>query len=133
MEHNRKAVVGSYVRHHPGQPENRYLDSIDMARLASTTISAVRRDVPCTPFYGRLDFADSLPDRYNPNAEFFGIQGTFKDSMVLLKHGAKIQFHNWVCVLIKRLCKYQKRGIEVVDAPTIAEDFVIEVQNVSLM
>lgn len=121
MEPSRQAVVGSYVRHYPGQP--RYMQPIDMARLASTTISAVRRDVPRTPFYNRLDYADSLPDRYNPG-QFFG-RGSFMDEMVLLKHGVKIQFHNWVCVLIERLRKYQKRGIEVVDAPTIAEDFEI--------
>ena len=124
MEPNRKAVVGSYVRHHPGQPEG-YLAPIDQARLASTTISAVRRDVPRTPFYERLYFADLLPDQYNPNASLWDFHGSFQDPMVLLKHGVKIQFHNWVCVLIKRLRKYQKRGIEVVDAPTIAENFVI--------
>ena len=113
MEPSRQAVVGSYVRHHPGQP--RYIRPIDMARLASTTISAVRRDVPRTPFYGRLDYADSLPDRYN------------LDEMV-------IQFHNWVCVLIERLRKYQKRGIEVVDAPTIADDFEIrKCQQIHMM
>ena len=121
MEPSRQAIVGSYVRHHPGQP--RYMRPIDTARLASTTISAVRRDVPRTPFYGRLDYADSLPDRYDPN-QFFG-RGSFMDDMVLWKHGVKIQFHNWVCVLIERLRKYQKRGIEGVDAPMIAEDFEI--------
>ena len=47
------------------------------------------------------------------------------------KHGVKIQFHNWVCALIKRLRKYQSRGIEVVDAPTIAEDFVIKSYHIS--
>ena len=121
MEPSRQAVVGSYVRHHPGNP--RHMRPIDMARLASTTISAVRRDVPRTPFYGRLDVADSLPDRYNPdNGHGFD---NFHDDVVVLKHGVKIQFHNWVCVLIERLRKYQKRGIEVVDAPMIAEDFEI--------
>jgi hypothetical protein len=125
MEPNRKAVVGSYVRHHPGQPDDHYLEPIDLARLASTTIRAVRKDVPRTPFYEGLDFADDLPDLYDPNARVFDFSGNFSDPMVILKHGANIQFHNWVCVLIKRLRKYQKRGIEVVDAPTIAEDFVI--------
>jgi hypothetical protein len=124
MEPSRQAVVGSYVRHHPGQPH--YMPPIDMARLASTTISAVRRDVPCTPFYGRLDVADSLPDRYNPDTDDGFVHGNFHDDdMVLWKHGVKVQFHNWVCVLIERLRKYQKRGIEVVDAPMIAEDFEI--------
>jgi hypothetical protein len=133
MEPSRQAVVGSYVRHYHGQqPQPRYIQPIDMARLASTTISAVRRDVPHTPFYGRLDHADSLPDRYDPN-QFFG-RGSFMDEMVLMKHGVKIQFHNWVCVLIERLRKYQKRGIEVVDAPTIAEDFEIrKCQHIMMM
>jgi hypothetical protein len=122
MEPSRQAVVGSYVRHFPASPS--YMQPIDMARLTSTAISAVRRDVPRTTFYGRLDIADSLPDRYNPNNPHFG-RGSFMDEMVLMKHGVKIQFHNWVCVLIERLRKYQKRGIEVVNAPMIAEDFEI--------
>ena len=72
MEPNRIAVVGSYVRHHPGQPENRYeLEPIDMARLVSATISAVRREVQSTPFNRNLDFANGLPDRYNPDAHGF--------------------------------------------------------------
>lgn len=130
MEPNRIAVVGSYVRHHPGQPENRYgLEPIDMARLVSATISAMRREVQSTPFNRHLDFADRLPDRYNPNAH--GFMGSFFDPMVQSKHGVKIQFHNWVCALIKRLRKYQSRGIEVVDAPTIAEDFVIKSYHIS--
>ena len=120
MEPNRKAVVGSYVRHHPGQPK---ASTIDLARLASTTISAVRKDVPRTPFYERLDYADGLPDLYDPNASWPLMN--FHEPVVKWKHGVKLQFHNWVCVLIERLRKYQKRGIEVVDAPTIAEDFVI--------
>ena len=33
-----------------------------------------------------------------------------------------IQFHNFVVKLIKRLKKYQSRGIEVLDAPAIPED-----------
>ena len=124
MEPNRKAVVGSYVRHHPGQPDDPNLELIDLARLASTTISAVRKDVPRTPFYERLDFADDLPDLFDPYARAFDFSGNFSDPMVILKHGANIQFHNWVCVLIERLRKYQKRGIEVVDAPTIAKEIV---------
>ena len=123
MEPNRKAVVGSYVRHHPGEPEGRYIEPIDLARLASTTISAVRKDVPCTPFYGQLDFADSLPDLYDVDDDDDLMN--FHEPVVKWKYGLKAQFHNWVCVLIKRLRKYQKRGIEVVDVPTIAEDFVI--------
>jgi hypothetical protein len=132
MEPNRSAVIGSYVRHHR-EPENRRnLEVIDLSRLASTTIRAVRRDVPSAPFYGRLDIADKLPDCYNPNAEFWDHQGTFlNDSFVQMKHGAPIQFHNWCCKLIRRLRKYNHRGIEVVDAPSIPESFRDDVYNIS--
>jgi hypothetical protein len=95
MEPYRRAVVGSYVTHHR-KPEA-YCESIEFSRLASSTISAVRRDVPNTPFYRRLDIADRLPDRYNPNADILDLQGTFQDPTVLMKHGAPIQFHNWCC------------------------------------
>jgi hypothetical protein len=127
MEPNRQAVVGSYTTHYR-EPEGyleRKLDPIEFSRLASSTISAVRRDVPNSPFYRLLRVADWLPDRYNPNADIFDLQGTFQDPLVKLKHGAPIQFHNWCCKLVLRLRKYQKRGIEVVDAPTIADDFRI--------
>ena len=39
MESNRRAVVGSYVRHHHGEG---LLEQIDLSRLASATIRAVR-------------------------------------------------------------------------------------------
>lgn len=125
MEPNRRAVVGSYVKHHR-QPD--YLTPIEYSRLASSTIRAVRRDVPNTPFYRLLDIAATLPDRYNPDAEeaLFAFRGSFQDPVVQAKWGPPIQFHNWCCALIKRLCKYQKRGIEVVDAPTIPDDFTID-------
>jgi len=125
MEPNRRAVVGSYVKHHQ-EPENYYsMQPIELSRLASTTISAVRRDVPNAPFYRLLDVAAALPDRYNPNATLWARRGTFYDSVVISKWAPPIQFNNWCCALIKRLQKYQKRGIEVVDAPTIADDFRI--------
>lgn len=128
MEPNRRAVIESYVRHHreSGGPRR---DPIVASRLTNATISAVRRDVPNTPFYERLDISDRISDRYNPNASFWDTgspRGTLQDPMVQMKHGARIQFHNWCCKLINRLRKYQKRGIEVVDAPTIAEDFHIK-------
>ena len=134
MEPNRRAVVGSYVTHHR-EPDDLYsMRAIELSRLASSTIRAVRRDVPNAPFYRLLDVADRLPDRYNPNAtlSIYNIsrQGTFQDPMVLKKHGAQIQFHNWCRKLVERLRKYQKRGIDVVDAPTIAEDFRISIYNI---
>ena len=35
-------------------------------------------------------------------------------------------FHNWIRKLILRLKKYQARGIEVIGAPAIGEDFEID-------
>lgn len=124
MEANRRAVVSSYVKHHRA-PEERCM-GMDSSLLASRTIRAVRKDVPNAPFYRLLDVAAALPDRYNPNASFWDRRGTFRnDSVVQAKWAPPVQFHNWCCALIKRLRKYQKRGIDVVDAPTIADDFRI--------
>eukprot|EP00986_Skeletonema_menzelii_P009040 scaffold4012_cov127-Skeletonema_menzelii.AAC.2 len=123
METNRRAVVSSYVKHHR-EPENFYPDDrMDYSRLASNTIRAVRRDVPNAPFYRLLDIAEALPDRYNPNAGFLARRGTIRDPAVLAKWGPPVQFHNWCCALIKRLRKYQKRGIDIVGAPSIVDDF----------
>ena len=126
MEPNRRAVVGSYVTHHR-EPDDLYsMRAIELSRLASSTIRAVRRDVPNAPFYRLLDVAAALPDRYNPNAEPWDMRGSFtNDSVVQAKFAPSVQFHNWCRKLIERLRKYQKRGIDVVDAPTIADDFQI--------
>jgi len=124
METNRRAVVGSYVTHYR-QPENRYRGdrgAVEFSRNASAIINAVRRDVPNTPFYKQLDLANMLPDLYNPNDRMFDLD-LVQDPIVKVKYGSSIQFHNWCCKLIDRLRKYQQRGIEVVDAPTIAENF----------
>jgi len=126
MEPNRSAVVGSYVKHHR-EPEDRYrLEAIELSRLTSSTIRAVRKEVPKTPFYRLLDVAEALPDTYDPNADFgWSTRGTFYDPIVKAKHGAPVQFHNWCVKLIGRLEKYQKRGIEVVNKPVIPEGFRI--------
>ena len=127
MESNRRAVVGSYVKHHRQPDEHTFISPMEYSRLASNTIRAVRRDIPSTPFYRLLDIAAALPDRYNPNAErWFDFHGTFQDPVVQAKWCPPIQFHNWCCALIQRLRKYQKRGIEVVDAPSISDDFTID-------
>jgi hypothetical protein len=63
-----------------------------------------------------------LPDLYNPNDRMFDLD-LVQDPIVKVKYGSSIQFHNWCCKLIDRLRKYQQRGIEVVDAPTIADNF----------
>ena len=126
MESNRRAVVGSYVTYHR-EPENRYsMSAIELSKLVSGTIRAVRRDVPNAPFYRLLDVAAALPDRYNPRARPWDMGGSMYDAVVQAKWAPPIQFHNWCCKLIDRLRKYQQRGIDVVDAPTIADDFRIE-------
>mmetsp|Transcript_11748 Transcript_11748/g.18017 ORF Transcript_11748/g.18017 Transcript_11748/m.18017 type:complete len:350 (-) Transcript_11748:1044-2093(-) len=133
MEANRRAVVSSYVKHHrEPEPEDRYsMSAMDSSMLASGTIRAVRREVPNAPFYRLLDVAAALPDRYNPNASIWDGRGTFmNDSVVQAKWAPPIQFHNWCCALIRRLRKYQKRGIDIVDAPTIADDFSINRYNI---
>ncbi|KAL7541679.1 hypothetical protein ACHAXR_011125 [Thalassiosira sp. AJA248-18] len=117
MEPNRRAVVSSYVKHF--KPVKQYsLEPIAQSVHASSTIKAVRQDVPNAPFYSLLDIAESLPDRFDPGA-MFG-HGTFLgDPLVQAKYGAPIQFHNFTRKLINRLRKYQQRGIEVVDAPAV--------------
>jgi len=123
MESNRRAVVGSYVTYHR-EPENRYsMSAIELSKLVSGTIRAVRRDVPNAPFYRLLDVAAALPDRYNPRARPWDMGGSMYDAVVQAKWAPPIQFHNWCCKLIDRLRKYQQRGIEVVDAPTIADEY----------
>ena len=122
MEANRRAVVSSYVKHHR-EPEDRY--SMNLPLLASRTISAVRRDVPNTPFYRLLDVAAALPDLF-PNSSIWDREwrdAIMVEPIVQAKLAPPIQFHNWCCALIRRLRKYQKRGIDVVDAPMIADDF----------
>eukprot|EP00986_Skeletonema_menzelii_P018172 scaffold25965_cov57-Skeletonema_menzelii.AAC.1 len=46
MESNRRAVVGSYVRHHHGEGR---LEPIDFSRLASATIRAVKTEMLHNP------------------------------------------------------------------------------------
>ena len=134
MEPNRRAIVESYVRHFPPGQSKRYLDLMTESAVASNTIKKVRKDVPNTPFYKQLDIADGLPDRYNPNwqSEFghplqphFGRGPLDMDPMVQVKYGSPVLFHNWTVKLINRLRKYQHRGIEVIDAPTIGDDVQI--------
>lgn len=134
MEPNRRAVVESYVRHFKSPGEKR-LGPIEQSRLASTAIEALRKDVPVSPFYHQLDFAARLPDRYT-GAEFGDDwddphKGTLYDTMVQAKYGASISFHNWIRKLITRLHKYQKRGIEVVGAPSIGDDVCIDYFSIS--
>jgi len=120
MEPKRRAVVSSYAAHF-SPPANKYLSGAEASTHTSAVIRKVRVDVRSTPFYGLLDLAASLPNRYDPDA-FFGRGSINNDPIVQVKVGANIQFHNFVVKLIKRLKKYQSRGIEVLDAPAIADD-----------
>ena len=122
MEANRRAVVGSYVKHHRAPGDIRRMN---LPLLTSRTIRAVRKDVPNAPFYRLLDVAAALPDLY-PNESLWDRDwrdAIIQEPYVQAKLAPPIQFHNWCCKLVKRLRKYQKRGIEVVDAPTIPEEF----------
>lgn len=130
MEPNRRAIVESYVKHYKPVPWTEIgMEPIMQSKLASSTIEAVRKDVPNVPFYKQLDFAARLPDHYNPNSDFG--RGSQYDPMVQAKYGPSIQFHNWTRKLINRLRKYQKRGIEVVGAPAIGDDVDIDEFRIS--
>ncbi|EJK56917.1 hypothetical protein THAOC_23100 [Thalassiosira oceanica] len=120
MEPKRRAVVSSYAAHF-SPPANKYLSGAEASTHTSAVIRKVRVDVRSTPFYGLLDLAASLPNRYDPDA-FFGRGSINNDPIVQVKVGANIQFHNFVVKLIDRLKKYQSRGIEVLNAPAVAKD-----------
>ncbi len=125
MEANRRAVVGSYVKHYRAPEDCRRMN---LPLLTNRTISAVRKDVPNAPFYRLLDVAASLPDPY-PRESIWDEDWRDEinqDPFEQAKLAPPIQFHNWCCALIRRLRKYQQRGIDVVDAPTIADNFRIE-------
>ena len=115
----RRAIINSYMNHY----RNPSTDEVyDKCMNASAIIQKVCKDVPRAPFYRYVDMAKELPDRYNPNAEPWDVEGgTFYDPKVQVKYAAPAQFHNWTCILAKRLEKYQKRGIEVIDPPTVKE------------
>ena len=115
MEPNRRAVVESYVKHFKSHSKRQEY-SVATSVLASTTIMAVRKDVPNAPFYKQIDVAARLPDRYT-DAEWGA--GSMFDPMVEAKYCPPIQFHNWTLKLINRLRKYQQCGIEVISAPTM--------------
>lgn len=82
----------------------------------------IAEDLPNTSFFEHADVAEMLPDRYDTNAEPRDYSGTFYNDFVKAKYGASAQFHNWTCILIDCLKKYQCRGIEVIDAPMVKND-----------
>lgn len=125
MEPNRRAVVASYVNHFRA-PADRW-DPVATSQAVNAAITAVRVDVPNAPFFKHVDFAAKLPDRYDPDS-FWG-PGSLQDPMVEAKLGSPLLFHNWTRKLINRLQKYQARGIEVVGAPAIANDYSIDAFN----
>ncbi|EJK74180.1 hypothetical protein THAOC_04156, partial [Thalassiosira oceanica] len=116
MEPNRRAVLSSYASHF-SPPAERYINGIEASKHTSAVIDKVRADVRSTPFYRQLDLAASLPNRFGIDDDF-----VYHDPIARVKFSASIQFHNFVVKLIKRLKKYQSRGIEVLDAPAIADD-----------
>jgi len=148
METHRRAVVESYVKHY-NPPSTRYLMGIDASSKALSTIKKVRKDVPSGPFYKQLDISARLPDRYDSDSMFgdgsmydpfvqvssmsspfeYYITTYFSINLRIIssqaKHSAPCMFHNWICKLIWRLQKYQARGIDVIGAPAIGDDFEI--------
>lgn len=127
MEPVRRSVVECYVNHFKC-PEKK-LGPIEQSKLASDTIEAMRRDIPRVPaswphlhWLRYVDGAEKIPDPYNGNE--FGA-GSVYDQVVQWKYAPPIAFHNWTKKLVDRLRKYQTRGIEVVNAPTIANDYSI--------
>jgi len=94
--------------------------------FASRIIENVRCDVPdlSDAFFGYVDFVKRLPDRYaaahgtNDDDSFNKIT-KINELDVQLKYSASLQFHDWIWKLYRRLKKYQRRGIEVLDALVI--------------
>jgi len=117
MEPYRRAVVESYLKHFP--KIKGYEAPAAQSKIASATIKSVRKEVPDAPFYRLIDVAALVPDRYGDPDEddVFALY----NPMYQAKLGPPIQFHNWTKKLVDRLKKYQGRGIEVVEAPTVAE------------
>jgi hypothetical protein len=120
----RRAIINSYMKHYKRTCNEYARHAYENCANASATIQTVQKEVPNAPFYRYVDLAKRLPDRYNPNAEpwDYDTGGTFYDPKVQAKYGAPAQFHNWTCVLLRRLEKYQDRGIEVIDPPAVRED-----------
>ena len=114
MEPYRRAVVESYLKHFPGTEG--HLQPADQSAIASAVIKSVRKEVPDAPFYKLVDFAARIPDHLvgDPD-DIFAMSSPGYQA----KFGPPIQFHNWTKKLVDRLIKYQGRGIEVIDAPTI--------------
>ena len=114
MEPNRCAVVESYLKHFPGTKG--HMQPADQSAIASAVIKSVRKEVPDAPFYRLLDFAARIPDDlFDDPDDIFAMSNPIFQA----KHGPPIQFHNWTKKLVDRLIKYQGRGIEVIDAPTV--------------
>ena len=87
MEPNRRAVVSSYATHF-SSPANKYLSGAEASTHTSAVIDKVRVDVRSTPFYGLLDLASVMPNRYDPDA-FYGRGSINHDSIVQVKLGAR--------------------------------------------
>ena len=106
--------------------------SVDKSLLASCVIDNVRRNLPGSDhFFNWVDIAKKIPDpSYDSDDSRGPGLGVLFSPQGEIKYGASIQFHNWICKLHHRLKKYQARGIEILDAPTI--DDSIEIREFSL-
>ena len=87
MEPKRRAVVSSYATHF-SPPANNYLNGPEASAHTRAVINKVRADVRVAPFYGLLDTAARLPNRYDPDA-FFGRGSINQDPFVQVKIGAR--------------------------------------------
>lgn len=119
MEPLRKAVVESYVRFY----DSKNPDNI-RATIPSVEMDLIQKGlVGCQPFFRFVDRASFLLANKNDDDSYSDDEFDYMITpRLMMTDGAYKQFHNWTRKLIKRLRKYQNRGIEVVGAPVIDPD-----------
>ncbi len=103
MEANRRAVVGSYVKHYR-EPEDS--STMNLLLHITSTIRDMRTDVPNSPFYTFLDAADLPEAEINPQELVNEADRRDEIDPFDLNKLAPIQFHNWCCALIRRLGRF---------------------------
>ena len=137
MEPCRRTLLQCYMYHYGNVINSSEYDlnsyySADKSLFASCVIENVRRDLPGSDdFFKWVDIAKKIPDpSYDSDDSRGHGMGVLFSPQGEIKYGASIQFHNWICKLHHRLKKYQARGIEILDAPTI--DDSIEIREFSL-
>jgi hypothetical protein len=136
MEPYRRTLLDSYMNHYgkiinSGEYDLNFNYSADKSLLASCVIDNVRRDLPGSDdFFKWVDIAKQRPDPYDSDDSRGHDLGVLFAPEAQFKYGASVQFHNWICKLHHRMKKYQARGIEILDAPTI--DDSIKIREFSL-